>query len=513
MEQINNKINELFLELFKTKSNGKYVHPFFLDLERVIKSKKKLNEFNKKKYNTEFFKDKKEKENKLSLLLKNNLVLTTKYEEQFKITEKFDISKLENILNAVENGHNLKKVIELVNKASKMRIPSNVPNNDEKNFQNYFPGHEKYVYIEDKNEINEFFEDKKLINIAIIGCGPVGMFIALYLNFLYNNYSLNNQPNVRVVIFDNRIEKFNEKEFKKPFTRERPFVTNSNFFSNVFNKIFCISEDNFNSSLFLNINVLEYMLFSKIYINNIPIILKNYDYTKQYEVLEEMGIDVMFDCTGGRLETMFCQNNVCLPNVPEWLLNETYEKLPNYFVELFKKEYNIKRKEVYDMVQSFPSENKVIFNKTEKFIKNYYYASITCYDTKSLNWLKKIDIILENESDLKLFTQLKKRYFKNEDLLLISKFIKDKKERDKVYKYYKNNEKLKDIILYIDIWHTYMRHSLEASKIIGNNKKILKINAGDTLFHSHFMIGAGLNRSINFAVKCINFLAMLDLKD
>ena len=41
MEEISKKINSLFLDLFKTKKYGKYVHPFLIDLERIIYFKKK----------------------------------------------------------------------------------------------------------------------------------------------------------------------------------------------------------------------------------------------------------------------------------------------------------------------------------------------------------------------------------------------------------------------------------------------------------------------------------------
>lgn len=513
MEDISNKINELFLELFKTKKEGKYVHPFFLDLEKVIKHKKFFRKsFTTKKYNYESIKNKEMKKLTINRLKENNKNFSKKIEEEFYKYKSFDILKFEDILNAVENGESLSKIRDHVHKASKMRIPSNVKNNDEKYFSNYFPGSDKYTFHENKSQLNDYFLDKKLLNIAIIGAGPVGLFVALYLNFFFNNYSLNNQPNVRVIIFENRIDKVNGTNYRKPYTRDRTFVTNSGFLSSIFNKIYCLDNQNKNidtNSLFININVLEYILLSKVYLNNIPIIFKNYDYTQLYDIMENLDIDVIFDGSGGRLESDYCINNICLPNIPKWLLNETYEKIPKNLVNLLKKEYTLKEKEIFDMVQTIPSENKVVFNKSEKFIKNYYYASITCYELKTLKWIEKIDIIIENESDLKLLSQLKKQYYKLDDILLIGKLVKDKNERNKILKMYKNKINNLEFVFYLDVWHTYMRHSLEASKIIGKNKKILKINIGDTLFHSHFMIGAGLNRSLNFGVKCISFLTML----
>ena len=55
-----------------------------------------------------------------------------------------------------------------------------------------------------------------------------------------------------------------------------------------------------------------------------------------------------------------------------------------------------------------------------------------------------------------------------------------------------------------------MRHSIECSRIIDHDKhKILYIGAGDTIFHSHWVIGAGMNRTIDFAVKCSSLLMLL----
>ena len=58
-----------------------------------------------------------------------------------------------------------------------------------------------------------------------------------------------------------------------------------------------------------------------------------------------------------------------------------------------------------------------------------------------------------------------------------------------------------------DIWAIYIRHTLQVSEVVKiDNHKVLYIGAGDTIFHSHFITGAGLNRIIHFAVKCANFI-------
>ena len=65
-----------------------------------------------------------------------------------------------------------------------------------------------------------------------------------------------------------------------------------------------------------------------------------------------------------------------------------------------------------------------------------------------------------------------------------------------------------------DVWGIYIRHIIQPCEIFTiDNKKRLYINAGDSIYHSHFVIGAGLNRTINFTVKCANFLSDLGVEN
>ena len=57
-----------------------------------------------------------------------------------------------------------------------------------------------------------------------------------------------------------------------------------------------------------------------------------------------------------------------------------------------------------------------------------------------------------------------------------------------------------------------MRHSISVSSVVTyKDHKFLYIGAGDTIFHGHFITGAGLNRTIAFAVKCANFITDLSM--
>jgi hypothetical protein len=53
-----------------------------------------------------------------------------------------------------------------------------------------------------------------------------------------------------------------------------------------------------------------------------------------------------------------------------------------------------------------------------------------------------------------------------------------------------------------------MYHQLKISFLINNNKT-LWISSGDTLFHSHFLLGSGLYRTLPINVKISNLLEII----
>ena len=54
----------------------------------------------------------------------------------------------------------------------------------------------------------------------------------------------------------------------------------------------------------------------------------------------------------------------------------------------------------------------------------------------------------------------------------------------------------------LEIVDTDLKRLLDKIK----NKQFRFIGAGDNIFHSHFITGAGLNRIFDFTVKCVNQL-------
>ena len=514
MEELKNKINYLFSKLFSNKKDGKYVHPFFTDVLRVIKFKKNIFTILSKykfPYNKE---DMEIRKDIIDNLLDSRLKLTNDIIRRRNNFIPFDSDKIEAIYNSVMNGESIKNIQLLVNEVSYMLIPSSIKLDKDFSLENYYPGPRGYENV-GKKEVLNLSSGKRIINIAIIGTGPIGLFLALFLNLYYNDITLGSDRIVRTILFDNRIEEDRGKIYRKPFTRERPFATSSSYFSALFSKIFCLEEQR--DYLYFNINVLEYILFSKVYMDKIPIYFWSADTKKVNDTMKNLNIEVMFDCTGGRLMRNYCnhETDICNPEIYEWFTEESYANIPKEMRNDLAREYNLKPEHVRDLITTIPSQNLVIFNKNEKFVKNYFYASLTCYNFKTLKWKDKIDINIENETDLKTYLDFKDKYLHIEDLSQVCRVIKDPNERAKIYQFHKKFMKKKTInskeyIVTFDVWNTYMRHSIECSRIINHNgHKILYIGAGDTIFHSHWVIGAGMNRTIDFAVKCSSLLLML----
>ena len=59
----------------------------------------------------------------------------------------------------------------------------------------------------------------------------------------------------------------------------------------------------------INIFVLEYLLYSKALLEyNIVMLYRDYDWNNYKNLMDEYNIDVVFDCTGGRLKTDIFNN-------------------------------------------------------------------------------------------------------------------------------------------------------------------------------------------------------------
>ena len=154
------------------------------------------------------------------------------------------------------------------------------------------------------------------------------------------------------------------------------------------------------------------------------------------------------------------------------------------------------------IVKLFGENSYQLTEKNAEIFDNYYYGSINIYNNNIV--ISKFDLDIKNKHDFKLFMSLKGKRYDYSSIKKIVHLIQDNLERNYIYN---SLEDFKDYHYEFDIFHTNMKHSLKISKVIKyKNHNFLYIGAGDTIFHGHFITGSGLNRTINFAVKCANFI-------
>ena len=87
-----------------------------------------------------------------------NIAIPKEINSKFKKeNEKFDMNILKQLSIEIDKPNTIDNIIEIVNKLYNMDIPSNVP---------------------DLNKLVSSMKSSNKINIAIIGAGPVGLFLA-----------------------------------------------------------------------------------------------------------------------------------------------------------------------------------------------------------------------------------------------------------------------------------------------------------------------------------------------
>ena len=433
-ETISKRINKMFEKLFETKDN---THPFFKDLNKVYKEAPKHR-----------------KNMKSAIKNKINHIIINELPNDVSITQKFDIldiHDLKQLDEEIDNILNYNKIYELVVYMSKYIIKSN---------------------INDKNKLYEKISEnkKETINIMIIGSGPVGLFLACYLYLYYNKTSMNNSPRVNIIMYDSRIDK---PGFRKPYNRQRLFATASRYLSLILPKMYCWDNKDY---FMVNIFLLEYALFvvaSQEY--NIPMIYEDYDWNDYKKIIDKGKFDVVFDCTGGKL-----QHDV-IKNINDSWINK-----------IILEDNNINRE-----ITINTHSNLAFIENDKNHIYNYFYGSMEFY-TSDLVFQIKYDIDINNGSDLMFLNKVKQKYYRYKDAITIISGIKDDVNRNFLYTMIQNNN---DYLIKFDVWGIYMRHQIKISDVFNiNNKQILLIGAGDTIFHSHFITGSGLNRIFDFPI-------------
>ena len=450
MDKIKNNINTMFQKLF-----GEGQHPFFDDLLKVEKlSKDYMGNVKKHTNHTISFEP--------NIVIPKDIINNTIYRTLSK-------EKIEKLYLEMNNVLNWGKILKIVSFMSQYILESNVT-------------------AEDK--LYSLIKKEKTFNIMIIGSGPAGLFLASYLK-LYYNMTMNKKKQVNVVLFDSRIEK---PGFRKPYTRQRPFVTSSAYLNLIIPKIYCWNETSKNDNLiYVNIFMLEYILYTTAISHNIPIIYNDYNWNDYKNIMKKGNFQAVFDCTGGRLK------------------HDIMKNIDTSWVDIFKPNIKLNKKLVINRELNLVQLDDYKKTSKSKFKKHFYYGSLSININESGHigpFVNKYDIDIVNNYDLLYLNNIKNKLFTYDDIISLIKGIKDNTARNFLYSIMINKKlTYNNMIFNFDVFSIYIRHAIKVSDIITINKhKILYIGAGDTIFHSHFITGAGLNRTLDFSVKCANML-------
>ena len=282
---------------------------------------------------------------------------------------------------------------------------------------------------------------------------------------------------IDILTIDNRIVK---EGFREPFTRDRFFAYSTDLLTVLYKYLYCGDDDDGNGG---SINYIEYLGYFKMLKQRIPIY-----FTKKYEkwndvqkLMKTYNFKLVFDCTGNRLDAPIIESNT----------KKYIEKLNKVKNKNYK--LNIKNNEV---ILKSKNENSYLMNT---FTIKYY--------DKSKNYLGYIDSITTNKCDVLMYKYLDQKLISKKDLESnVLNLIKEKIDKKIIKSFFKND----NIHYYkFNLITVNMHNKIKISKIYNyKNHEFLYIGNGDTIFHSHYGTGAGLNRIISFITKVLYLVNM-----
>lgn len=397
-----------------------------------------------------------------------------------------------------------KKILpkKLVNDIFKYLMSGKIPNWNE--LKEKLDQMSDYLLYSNINQVSikKMFREKDddTINILILGGGPTGLYIANYLNYI-NLFS----PKINLLIIDNKIVKHREG-FRLPYTRNRIYGLALSLFNTFFPEFPCIKDLIKKGGI--EIKYLENILIILIYGFYIPIYFTNKFSTNLSlkKFIIKNNIDVIYDCTGDRLKFDYTDN----------ISDESLDKIAaSFFPKKTIFETNIignpksKKKNKYQVIQ----QNNEFRLQWINHIENKFYLSIEIYDDQG----KFLEMPLWSNNlfymeDVKFFSKfhnkcLKIKKNKLNDCIKLFDHLTDlklsKEIQNIILKY--PNLNIKFFIIEPKIHHKILISSI----IKYPTHHAIIIGVGDTIFSSHFAVGAGLNRLLRFVNHIIWYIQLL----
>lgn len=377
---------------------------------------------------------------------------------QYIPTKRLPSNLPKKLIDQINSDTNWNDITDMINEINEYKLPSTIDNAE--------------IYAK------KIGKEKNCLNVLILGGGVSGLFLANYINKIYEK----SERKVNILLIENRIK--NEK-YRMPFSRARTFVVSSGEFSFLFKRFFTfIDQENEDKTMIsIQIRYLETLLYSLAYVNNIPIYFtKHYnDNNKLLRLIKDGNFSVIFDATGGRYQHNF--------------IHKPYNWTDKY--KLKNKDYSL----VVDQ------NNNVIYQTTQNNNYKYYLFHDISTQTGKVVYNECINTDKKLVDDYILMASLDKKCIRIEDLpYVINHFSSNflKKYFSFLYEKYPNH------IIKFYLVEIMPKHVLQVSQIVKiAGKQRLYIGIGDTIMQGHFVIGAGLERLIPFSAKVAHLLRML----